>query len=81
MLIHIGTVENTFGSSTAREYQLQTISSENVREVEDPNCEVALLRHYQRTAKKSIWTFGLYTEDMYVFYVPEGTISKSIGLN
>ena len=44
-------------------------------------CQEPILMEYKRTAKKSIWTFGLLSnETSYVFNVPEGTISKDITL-
>ena len=49
--------------------------------LEDPNCQTPMLIEYERTAKKSIWTFGLLnSETAYVFNVPEGTISKEVKL-
>jgi len=53
----------------------------NVEEVEDPNCEVPVIRVYRKVAKATIWTYGLYSKTKYVFYVPEGTIYKEVNLN
>lgn len=72
-------IDSDLGTDSSKEYETATIMN-NVIEVEDPNCEVPTLKEYKRTAKKSIWTFGVYSETKYVFYVPEGTISKEINL-
>ena len=64
-----------------KEYKTATIvNNGNVTEIEDPDCQKPVLLEYERTAKKSIWTFGVASETNYVFYVPEGTISKDITL-
>lgn len=40
-----------------------------------------IVRVYQREGKRTIWTFALGTEETkYIFYVPEGTISKEVKL-
>lgn len=73
-------IDSEFGTNTSKEYTTKTVS-ENVEEIEDPNCKVAVIRKYTRTAKKTIWTFGLgCDETKYVFYVPEGTILKNVTL-
>jgi len=74
-------INSEFGTETSREYKTATLTGKDVEEVEDPNCEVPVIRVYKRDAKRTIWTFGLYGETKYVFYVPEGTISKEIKLN
>ena len=71
-------VENEFGNG--KSYKVGTVSS-NVTEVEEPNCEVPVLKKYERKAEKSIWSFALYTETEYVFVVPEGTVGHDIKLN
>ena len=75
-------VDSTFGTESSKEYKTTTIvNNGNVVEVEDPDCQKPMLMEYKRTAKKSIWTFGLFcNETSYVFYVPEGTINKDIKL-
>ena len=74
-------IDSEFGTQTSKEYQTNTLSSKNVVEVEDPNCETAVIREYYREGKRSIWTFATFAEETkYVFYVPEGTISKEIKL-
>jgi hypothetical protein len=72
-------VDSNFGSESSKEYETNTLT-ENVIESEDSNCKIPVLRKYKRTAKKSIWTFGVAFEEKYVFYVPEGSISKEINL-
>ena len=66
------------------ENQIFTVSVRKnvVEEIEDPNCEVPVIRVYKRTGKKSIWTFAVASgEYKYVFYVPKGSISKEVKLN
>lgn len=73
-------IDSDFGTESSKEYKTATVTG-NVVEIEDPACEVPVLRKYEQTAKKSIWTFGLTTiETKYVFYVPEGTIIKEVKL-
>lgn len=75
-------VDSMFGTESSKEYKTATIvNNDNVTEIEDPNCQTPMLIEYKRTAKMSIWTFGLlHSETAYVFNVPEGTISKEIKL-
>lgn len=74
-------VDSEFGTETSKEYETRTLTSGNVQEVEDPNCKVPVIREYYRKGKSSIWTFALCTgQCKYVFYVPEGTISKDVTL-
>lgn len=74
-------VDSTFGTKSSKEYKTATIvNNSNVTEIEDPDCQKPVLLEYERTAKKSIWTFGVASETNYVFYVPEGSISKDITL-
>ena len=61
--------------------EIGTLTGKNVEEVEDPNCEVPVIRVYRKVAKATIWTYGLYSKTKYVFYVPEGTIYKEVNLN
>ena len=75
-------INSKFGTDTSKEYTTETLVGEDVEEVEDINCEAPVVRVYQRTGKKSIWTFALGgKETKYVFYVPVGTISKEVKLN
>ncbi len=74
-------IDSEFGTETGKTYKTQTLVGEDVEEVEDPNCKQAVVRVYQREGKKSIWTFAFWTkETKYIFYVPEGTISKEVKL-
>lgn len=76
-------VDSTFGTKSSKEYKTSTIINDynEVIEIEDPACQKPMLMEYNRTAKKSIWTFGLLADETsYVFYVPEGTINKDIKL-
>ena len=74
-------INSEFGTETSREYKTATLTGNGVEEIEDPNCEVPVIRVYKRDAQKTIWTFGLASEAKYVFYVPEGSISKEVKLN
>lgn len=74
-------IDSEFDTETSREYKIETLTGEDVEEIEDPNCEVPVIRVYQREAKRTVWTFACYAETKYVFYVPEGTISREIKLN
>jgi len=75
-------IDSEFGTDTSKEYQTETLVGENVEEIEDHNCEIPFIRVYERKGKMSIWTFALGSkETKYVFYVPEGTISKEEKLN
>lgn len=75
-------VDSTFGNKSSKKYKTATIVNDNnITEIEDSKCQEPTLMEYKRTAKKSIWTFGLLSnETSYVFNVPEGTISKDIKL-
>lgn len=74
-------IDSEFGTETGKTYKTQTLVGKDVEEVEDPNCEKAVVRMYQREGKRTIWTFALGTEETkYIFYVPEGTISKEVKL-
>ena len=75
-------VDSTFGTKSSKKYKTDTIVNDNnITEIEDSKCQNPMLMEYERTAKKSIWTFGfLSNETSYVFYVPEGTINKDIKL-
>lgn len=75
-------IDSEFGTETSKEYQTATVLGQNVQEVEDPDCETPVIRVYTRKGKMSVWTFALGNEETkYVFYVPEGTISKEVKLN
>ena len=74
-------ISSEFGTETSKEYKTTPLTGKDVEEIEDPNCEVPVIRVYQRDAKRTIWTFGVYGETKYVFYVPEGTIAKEVKLN
>ena len=74
-------IDSEFGTETGKTYKTQTLIGKDVEEVENPNCEKAVVRVYQREGKRTIWTFALGTEETkYIFYVPEGTISKEVKL-
>lgn len=74
-------VESQFGTNSSKEYKTGTLSN-NVTEVEDPNCDIPVLRIYERSGRKTIWTFAFRTNEYsYVFYVPEGSIAKEIKLD
>lgn len=73
-------IDSEFGTSTSTNYRTDTVTG-NVEEIEDPNCKIPVLKIYKRTSKRSIWRFGTYDEEKYIFYVPEGTINKELNLN
>lgn len=59
-----------------------TFGEIEIEEIKDGNNEAFIVREYQRKGKVSIWTFAFDTkETKYIFYVPEGTISKDVNLN
>lgn len=74
-------ISSEFGTETSKEYKTTTLIGGDVEEIEDSNCKVPVIRVYQKEAKRTIWTFGVYSEIKYVFYVPEGTIYKEVKLN
>lgn len=74
-------VDSEFGTETSNNYVTRTLSGSNIIESEDPNCTSPALQIFKRKAKITIWSFGLLdSETTYVFYVPEGTISKETKL-
>ena len=75
-------VDSEFGTDTSKEFVTETVDGECVVEVEDESIDTAYLQVYTRKAQKSIWTFGLFTEEtQYIFYVPPGSISKDVKLS
>lgn len=72
-------------SSTSKSYELKYLSGNQHRivEEEDPNCTQAYLRVYTKCKEDSkIFFWGGYcVDEMYVFYVPEGTIKKELNLD
>lgn len=77
-------VDSKYGTTTSKEYVVETISKKNgnIVEVEDPNCEKAVIQRFVKKSKITIWSFGFGgSETTYVIYVPEGSISKEISLN
>ena len=74
-------VDSPFGTKSSKKYKTATlVNDNNITEIEDSKCQEPILMEYKRTAKKSIWTFGICPETSYVFNVPDGTISKDIKL-
>lgn len=77
-------VDSNYGTTTSKEYVVETISEKNgnIVEVEDPNCEKAVIQRFVKKSKITIWSFGFGgSETTYVIYVPEGSIVKEISLN
>ena len=70
-------VNSKFGTKSTTSH----ISAYDVTVIEDPECQKPVLMEYGRTAKETLWNFSFCCESSYVFYVPEGTISKEIKLN
>ncbi len=69
-------VDDSYISNSQREYEYKTntISSSNVKIIEDDNCDYARLETYVRKGKKTFWTFAAGAKQYeYVFYVPKGT--------
>lgn len=73
-------VDSPFGTESSKEYEVAMLESQNVTEIEDPKCEIPLLIKYESKMKIDIWGIHLGGEKREVFYVPEGTIEKSINL-
>ena len=74
-------IDSEFGTKTSQEFKIVTVDGSYVVEVEDPAIDKPYLQIYERSGKKSVWTFALNTtEYQYVFYVPAGTISRDIAL-
>ena len=73
-------IESEIKTENAKTYKVDTKSEADgkITETEDIDCKLPSLRHYTRTYKKSIWTFGLGHDNLYDFYVPEGTIAKML---
>lgn len=75
-------INSEFGTETSKEYKTATLVGADVEEIEDTNCNTPIVMVYKREGKMSFWTFGwLNTQIKYVFYVPEGTISKEVKLD
>lgn len=75
-------IDSEFGTETSREYDTNTLVNKDVEEIEDYNCKKPVIREYQKKGKRTIWTFAFDTTiTKYIFYVPEGTISKEVKLN
>lgn len=73
-------IESSFGTDTSKNFVTDIVSG-NVIESEDPNCIYPVLQIFKSKGKISIWSFSLAdTQETYVFYVPEGTISKEVNL-
>lgn len=74
-------INSKFGTDSSVEYTTVTLVNKDVEEIEDVNCQKPVIRIYTCQGKKSIWTFALGSKQTkYVFYVPEGTITKEIKL-
>lgn len=74
-------VKNQYGSDTSKAYKSKTISGSNITIIEEENYTDATLRVYKTKAKRSFWTFALgSTKTEYVFFVPKGTIARSVSL-
>ena len=74
-------IDSGFGTEKGNSYKIQTLVGEDVEEVEDQNCEKAVVRVYEKEGKMSLWTLDWEPKKTkYVFYVPEGTISKEVKL-
>lgn len=75
-------IDSEFGTETSVEFKTATINGSNVVEVEDSAIKTPYLQVYERSGKKTIWTFALATtEYKYVFYVPVGSISREVKLD
>ena len=66
-------------------YKTATVSADEdveILEVETTDGSKPILAKYVAKGKKSIWTFALGAEKVtYIFYIPEGTISKTVSLS
>lgn len=61
-------------------YKVGTIS-ENVTEIESKDCTTPVLKVYKQKGKTNWFVFSDRDIISYVFYVPNGTISKEVKLN
>ena len=74
-------IESEFKTEGSKSYKVDTVSGDNVEEIEEANSSKAILQEYHRRGKMSIWSFAfLSDETRYVFRVPKGTISREIAL-
>lgn len=74
-------VESKLGANTSKETQIETLVNEEVEVIEEINCDTPVLRMYERKGTKNNWKFiKLPKQTKYVFYVPDGTIAKSVNL-
>ena len=74
-------IESEFKTEGSKSYKVDTVSGDNVEEIEEANSSKAILQEYHRKGKMSIWSFAfLSDETRYVFRVPKGTISREIAL-
>lgn len=76
-------INSDLGTATSKEYKTETLVNKNVEEIEDSSCTTPILRKYCQKPKQTFWTFAVLADEKtkYVFYVPEGTISKDVKLN
>ena len=74
-------IESEFKTEGSKSYKVDTVSGDNVEEIEEANSSKAILQEYHRKGKMSIWSFAfLSDETRYVFRVPKGTISREVAL-
>ena len=74
-------IESEFKTEGSKSYKVDTVSGDNVEEIEEANSSKAILQEYHRKGKMSIWSFAfLSDETRYVFRVPKCTISREIAL-
>lgn len=73
-------IESKYAPKTGKAYEPHTLSGKNIIIVEDESYADAKLVKYRTEAKSTFWTFGVCAKVEYVFYVPKGTILRSISL-
>lgn len=74
-------IESEFKTEGSKSYKVDTVSGDNIEEIEEPNSSKAILQEYHRKGKMSIWSFAFFSDETrYVFRVPKGTISREVAL-
>ena len=54
-------IESEFKTEGSKSYKVDTVSGDNVEEIEEANSSKAILQEYHRKGKMSIWSFAFTT--------------------
>lgn len=74
-------VDSAYASNSQKAYKSNTLYGSNITIVEDSSFTDAKLVTYVMYGKKTFWTFSAGAKEYeFVFYVPEGTVSRDISL-